>query len=124
VAEPTLAARRARRVLVLSGDAALLAALRAVLPPEWTLEQVGSLAEAGEFQDLLLHRFVLLDLEHPGAGGAVREIRSEMMLNVPIFCFGGDPGARDAARLARADRCFEREELAAMLPQLCEAFAW
>jgi len=54
----------------------------------------------------------------------VREIRGEMLLNIPIFCFGGDAAARDAARLARADRFFERGELAAMLPRLCEGFAW
>ena len=32
--------------------------------------------------------------------------------------------AADAARLARADRFFERGELAALLPKLCEGFAW
>jgi hypothetical protein len=47
-----------------------------------------------------------------------------MMLNVPIFCCGGDAGRRDAARLARADRFFERGELAARLPAFCEQFGW
>jgi NAD(P)-dependent dehydrogenase (short-subunit alcohol dehydrogenase family) len=78
------------------------------------------LAEAGA-------RVALLDLE-PGEGEdpveTVREIRSEMLLNIPIFCFGGDAAARDAARLARADRFFERAEIVARLPALCESFAW
>ena len=47
-----------------------------------------------------------------------------MMLNVPIFCFGGGAAQRDAARLARADRFFERAEIAQMLPRFCEQFGW
>ena len=35
-----------------------------------------------------------------------------------------DPAARDAARLARADRFFARDEIAALLPKLCGQFAW
>ena len=83
-----------------------------------------AIGEIGEFQDVLLHRFVLVDLDSAGALEAIEEIRSEMMLNVPIFCFGGDAAARDAARRARADRFFGRDEIAALLPKLCEQFAW
>lgn len=101
--------------------------LRAAAPAGWEMAPAASLEALGEFQDVLLQRFVLLDLDEQAAFDpleAVARIRSEMMLNVPIFCFGGTPQARDAARLARADRFFERAEIAALLPRLCEQFGW
>lgn len=123
----TVAARLARRLIVFSVDPALRADVAASLPAGWQASYAAGVAEVGEFQEVLLHRFALLDLE-PGDGSdpieTVREIRSEMLLNIPIFCVGGDAAARDAARLARADRFFERSELAALLPGLCEGFAW
>jgi len=123
---PTVEARLARKLIVFSHDSALREDVARSLPAGWQASYAGSAAEVGEFADVLLHRFALLDLE-PGASDpieTVREIRGEMLLNIPIFCFGGDAAARDAARLARADRFFERGELAAMLPRLCEGFAW
>lgn len=124
---PTIAARLTRKLIVFSDDPALRGALAGALPADWQASFARSPAEVGEFQDVLLHRFALLDLE-PSAGldpvDTVREIRAEMLLNIPIFCFGGDAAARDAARLARADRFFERDEIVAMLPKLCESFAW
>jgi DNA-binding LytR/AlgR family response regulator len=123
----TVAARLVRKVIVFSPDPALRAAVAAALPEGWQASYAASAAEVGEFQQVLLHRFALLDLE-AGDGSdpveTVREIRSEMLLNIPIFCVGGDTAARDAARLARADRFFDRSELASLLPRLCEGFAW
>lgn len=80
-----------------------------------------------DFAEVLQHRFVLLDLDEAEAFDPVAIIemlRSELMLNVPIFCFGGDAARRDAARLARADRFFERAEIARILPRFCEQFGW
>jgi len=123
----TIEARLARKLIVFSSDVALREALTAALPPGWQASFARSAAEVGEFQDVLLHRFALLDLE-PDEGAdpveTVREIRGEMLLNIPIFCFGGDAATRDGARLARADRFFERTEIVARLPALCESFAW
>jgi hypothetical protein len=123
----TVAERLARKVIVFSADPALREAVAGSLPEGWQASYASNAADVGEFQEVLLHRFALLDLE-PGDGSdpveTVREIRSEMLLNIPIFCVGGDAAARDAARLARADRFFERGELAALLPRLCEGFAW
>ena len=123
----TIAARLARRLIVFSIDPALRAEVAGSLPEGWQASYAAGVAEVGEFQEVLLHRFALLDLE-PGDGSdpieTVREIRGEMLLNIPIFCVGGDDATRDAARLARADRFFERSELAALLPRLCEGFAW
>ena len=123
----TIEARLARRLIVFSGDAALRQALAAALPADWQASYARSAADVGEFQDVLLHRFALLDLDADAGADpveTVREIRGEMLLNIPIFCFGGDAAARDAARLARADRFFERAEIVARLPALCASFAW
>ncbi|MGH8737235.1 MAG: hypothetical protein ACREU5_03145 [Burkholderiales bacterium] len=124
---PTVAERLARKLIVFTRDEALREDVASSLPEGWQASYAASVAEVGEFQQVLLYRFVLLDLE-PRDGSdpldTVREIRSEMLLNIPIFCVGGDPAVRDAARLARADRFFERSGLAALLPRLCEGFAW
>ena len=89
----TIEARLARKLIVFSSDEALRQALAGALPADWQASFARSAAEVGEFQDVLLHRFALLDLE-PGEDldpvETVRAIRSEMLLNIPIFCFGGD----------------------------------
>jgi hypothetical protein len=124
---PTVAARLARRMIVLCADAALADSIANAVPPGWEVTRTTGVAELGGFQDVLLHRFALLDLDEREAFdpvGAIEEIRGAMMLNIPIFCFGGDAATRDAARRARADRFFERSEIAERLPQLCERFDW
>ena len=63
------------------------------------------LADAGGFEDILQYRFILLDLdarELQDPLETIRQVRGDMMLNVPIFCFGGTRELRDAARQARA----------------------
>ncbi|MGE5131211.1 MAG: hypothetical protein ACM3IK_16385 [Sphingomonadaceae bacterium] len=120
----SVAERLARRLVLVSGDEVLAERLEQALPESWRLSRARAIGEIGAFQDVLLHRFVLVDLDSSGALEAIEDIRGGMMLNVPIFCFGGDAAARDAARRARADRFFGREEIAALLPKLCEQFAW
>lgn len=125
--QPTIAARLTRRFTLLSTDPALRAALQSAVPPGWEMAHEDSLDALGEFQDVLLQRFVLLDLDEQAAfdpTAVATRIRGELMLNVPIFCFGGTAQARAAARLARADRFFERADIAAWLPRLCEQFGW
>lgn len=112
---------------MLCTDAKLLETLRGAEPAGWQMAGASSLEALGEFQDVLLQRFVLIDLDEQAAFDPVEtvaQIRGEMMLNVPIFCFGGEPQRRDAARLARADRFFERAQVADMVPRLCEQFGW
>ena len=48
----------------------------------------------------------------------------ELMLNVPIFCFGGVADVRDEARLSRADRFFEREEIVEKMQLFCKQYQW
>ena len=111
----------------MSADAAIIDALRAALPAGWTLVATLNLGLLGGFEDILQYRFLLLDLEAHGEVDPldlIAEIRIELALNIPIFCFGGDARLRDAARLARADRFFEREEIVARLPHFCDQFSW
>lgn len=124
---PTIASRLQRRFILMSGDDALAAALRAALPQNWHMVQTNDHEELGGFQEVLQHRFILLDLD---AGEAldplqtIRAVRMEMMLNVPIFCFGGSAQMRDEARLARADRFFERAEMVGRMLQFCDQYGW
>jgi hypothetical protein len=124
---PTIASRLQRRFVLMSGDDALAAALRAALPENWQMVQTNDVNELGGFQEILQYRFILLDLD---AGDffdpleTIREVRMQLMLNVPIFCCGGDGAARDDARLARADRFFERAEMVGRMRQFCEQYEW
>lgn len=127
MATPTIESRLKRRFIVTSGDESLRDTLRAALPVGWEMVETRDLGELGGFQDILQFRFILLDLDETGAFDpleVIREVRMELMLNIAIFCFGGTAQARDDARLARADRFFERAEIAAKLALFCEQFGW
>lgn len=124
---PTIASRLQRRFIMMSGDLSLLAALRASLPQGWEIAKVYDLGELGSFADILQYRFMMLDLDEFTAFDpidVIREVRGEMMLNIPIFCFGGDAMARDEARLNRADRFLEREEITEKMRLFCEQYGW
>ena len=124
----TIADRLERKLILMSRDAPLKARLRDALPADWTLVETLDLADLGEFQDILLYRFLLLDLdaldEDFDPQDVIRAVRMDMMLNLPIFCFGGTADERDAARLNRADRFFGRDEMVERLAQFCAQYAW
>ena len=127
MATPTIEARRQRKFIVMSTDQALLGVLRAALPDGWQLVETLDLDDLGEFQDILLHRFMLLDLDDYEVFDpldVIRTVRMEYMLNVPIFCFGGEPDVRDEARLRRADRFFERNEMVEKMNLFCHQYRW
>ena len=124
---PTIEARMQRKFIVMSTDQALLDTLLAALPEDWQLVETLDLDELGEFQDILLHRFMLLDLDDCAAFDSldvIRRVRMEYMLNVPIFCFGGAPDVRDEARLSRADRFFDRNEIVEKMLLFCHQYRW
>lgn len=127
MAAPTVDSRLKRRCIVMSTDGTLVDRLRSRLPEDWTLVATTDLAEVGAFDDVLQFRFMLLDLDNPELLDPVdvlRQVRGDMMLNIPVFCFGGTRELRDQARLARADRFFERVEVADRLVVFCEQFGW
>lgn len=127
MAEPTVAARLLKKYIFMSGNEADAALLRAATPKGWELVHTSSLAPLGEFQDVLLHRFMLLDLDEDALFDpldVVRELRMELMLNIAIFCFGGSKDQRDEARLNRADRFFERTELVEKMLLYCHQYRW
>lgn len=124
---PSIDSRLRRRVLLMSADAGVGHALRARLAPGWEMIEALDIDAVGGFADVLQLRFVLIDLDTGDARGAIdaiARIRTELMVNVPIFCFGGDAAARGEARMSGADRLFERDTLVERLPEFCVQFGW
>lgn len=126
MAQPTVASRLDRRLALISSDAALGASLRAALPAGWAFAQVTDPAALGDFADILQYRFLLLDLDDAGFDPleVIDTLRREMMLNIAIVCIGGDAALRDAARLARADRFFGRDEAVEVMRKFCVQYDW
>lgn len=125
--QPTIAERLRRRFILLSTDPGLEQALRAGLPPQWEMVVARDLDEVGDWNDILLYRFILLDLDETDAFDPeeiIRRLRMEHLLNIAVFCLGGDPALRDTMRLLRADRFFEREEIVQRLPEFLRQYGW
>lgn len=124
---PSITDRMRKRFIVVSSDGDLNGAIAAAAPAGWEMVAVTDLEDLGAWQEILLHRFLLLNLDDTVVEdpvGLVDTIRREYQLNIAIFCMGGDQGQRDAARMARADRFFGREETLARLPEFFAQFGW
>ena len=124
---PTIADRLRRRFVLMSQDAGVIDALRAQTPEGWEMVVTTELAALGDWNDILLFRFLLLDLDEVDAFDpldVIREIRTQLMLQIAVFCFGGDGPMRDEMRMARADRFYERDEIATKLPQFLAQYSW
>ncbi len=126
MAQPTVASRLERRFVLCSSDAELEALLRGALPESWVMVRITDLAALGDFAEVLQYRFLLLDLEDAMFDplDIIDTVRRELMLNIAILCLGGDPALRDAARLARADRFFERSAAVEVMQQFCGQYDW
>ncbi len=127
MAQPTIARRLERKFIVMSCDTELLGALRKQTPTGWEMIVTTDLEALGDWSELLLYRFLLLDLDEIDAFDpldVIRAIRTEHMLQIAVFCFGGDQTIRDEMRLARADRFYDREKIAEMLPQFLQQYGW
>lgn len=126
MAQPTVASRLQRRIAFISSDLSLGATLRAALPAGWEIVQVQDLAALGDFAAVLQYRFLLLDLDDTAVDvlGLIDAVRRELMINIAILCIGGEVAVRDAARLARADRFYERDAAVAVLLQFCGQYDW
>lgn len=112
--------------MLISSDITLEGLLRAALPGSWAMQRTTELATLGDFSEILQYRFLLLDLDDAAFGAleVIETIRRELMLNIAILCLGGDSALRDAARLARADRFFERDAAITVMQQFCSQYDW
>jgi CheY-like chemotaxis protein len=126
MARPTIESRRRRRFILLSSDAALAASLHTALPEGWEMTAGIDVDALGGFEEILQHRFLLLDLDDPAVDpfATIAHLRRDLMLNIAIVCLGGSKEMRDAARLARADRFFERTEAVERMRQFCTQYGW
>ncbi len=123
---PSIADRLRRRVLLLSPDAGLASRLQAALPEGWELHALRDPEAMGPWHEVLLYRFMVLDLDGAGAYDpltVVETLRLEYQINLPVFCVGGTPELRSEVLAARADRCFDEADFLALLPRLCGQFA-
>jgi len=126
MASPTIESRRRRRFILLSSDESLAASLRAALPEGWEMTVATDADALGGFEEILQHRFLLLDLDDAAFDplATVAHLRRDLMLNIAIVCLGGLKDMRDAARRARADRFFERAEAVERMRQFCAQYGW
>ncbi|MDP1673829.1 MAG: hypothetical protein Q8L65_12050 [Burkholderiales bacterium] len=124
--QPTVASRLERRLALISSDEVLGETLRAACPAHWQLLQTADIAALGGFADILQYRFLLLDLDDAAFDplDVIDTLRRELMLNIAIVCVGGDAPLRDAARLARADRFFGRDEATEVMLRFCVQYDW
>ncbi len=119
--------RLRKRFLWMSSDEALRAQAQARLLPGWEMECGVDLEDFGDWQEILLRRFLVVDLDDAAIADPIATIdtlRREYQLNIPVFCFGGDNERRLEARQARADRFFARDEIADRLEDFQKQFGW
>lgn len=127
MSSPTIEQRLKKRAIIMSAKASMIERVQQQMPEDWELVPITDLEQAGEWNQLLLFRFFILDLDEIDAFDpldVIREIRMQYQINIPVFCFGGDDDIRDEMRLARADRFFDANALIDMLPQFCEQYNW
>lgn len=125
--EPTIAARLVKKYILMTADPSMRDRMEVITPPEWHCVAVTQLEELGEWHEVLLHRFLLLDLDEVDAFDpidVIRVLRQQHQINIPVFCFGGDEDIQDEMRLSRADRFFGRDEMVERLPEFFRQYNW
>lgn len=113
--------------MVMTTDEGLRAALSAQVPADWEMVSVTSLEEVGDWDEILLYRFLVLDLDEVVAFDpidVIRTIRMEYLLQIAVFCCGGDSDTQDEMRASRADRFYSRDQIVSILPQFLTQYAW
>ncbi len=124
---PTIAARLARRFLLMTTDENLRSALGSLVPVDWEMVSITSLDDVGDWNEILLYRFLLIDLDEVQAFDpidVIRTLRMEYLLQIAVFCFGGDSDTQDEMRMSRADRFYTRDQIVTVLPQFLGQYAW
>lgn len=125
--EPTIARRLERRIILMTQDSEMIRQVRACLEAPWEATVVTDLEDLGEWNEVLLYRFLLLDLDEVEVFDpldVIRILRMEYQINLPVFCFGGDADIQDEMRLSRADRFFSREAMVERLPEFLRQYDW
>lgn len=125
--EPTIERRLQRRLVLMTADAELVTRLQRRVPDGWEMVVVTDIEDLGAWHELLLYRFLLLDLDEVDAFDpldVIAVIRSQYQINLAVFCFGGDDDLQDEMRLLRADRFFGRDEIADRMAQFFEQYGW
>ena len=124
---PTIEQRLQKRLIWFSPDDVLLKTLQAQVPSTWQVVATVDLTTLGEWNNLLLYRFMLLDLQdnaYYDPQEIIEIIRREYQINLPVFCFDGEAELQNAMRLARADRFFSRDEIIEKAKVFCEQYNW
>lgn len=127
MSQPTIAARLERKYIAMTADDETKRRLDFVTPETWTCVAVTDIEQLGEWHEVLLHRFLLLDLDEFEAFDpldVIRILRQQYQINIPVFCFGGEEDIRDEMRLARADRFFDKDEMIERLPEFFRQYDW
>lgn len=127
MSEPTIERRLQRKFILMSADPEMRERVAELAGEDWEVVTVTDLEQIGDWHEILLHRFLLLDLDEIDAFDpldVINLLRREYMLNIAVFCFGGDEDIRDEMRISRADRFFDRDELLAMLPEFLKQYGW
>ena len=127
MSEPTIARRLERRIILMTQDPEMIREVQACLEPPWEVTVVTDLEDLGAWNEVLLYRFLLLDLDEVDVFDpldVIRILRMEYQINLPVFCFGGDADIQDEMRLSRADRFFSREEMIQRLPEFLHQYDW
>lgn len=127
MSEPTIARRLERRLILMTQDSEIIASVTAAAYDPWQVVTITDLEELGSWNEVLLHRFLLLDLDEIEVFDpldVIRILRMDYQINLPVFCFGGDAEIQDEMRLSRADRFFSREEMLQRLPEFLRQYDW
>ncbi|MEB8476471.1 MAG: hypothetical protein ACYC45_07375 [Acidithiobacillus ferriphilus] len=124
---PSISDRMRKRFILMASDPELRAVVVTTTPEGWEMTEATDLDDLGDWQEVLLHRFMLLNLDDPEIADPIELIdtlRREYQLNIAVFCLGGSQERRDAARSARADRFFDRDVGLQRLPEFFAQFGW
>jgi len=127
VPSPTIELRLQKRLIFMSTNIDFQASVEALIPQDWTMSVITDLEDLGEWNEVLLFRFLLMDLDEFDAFDpldVIRQIRMQYQINIPVFCFGGDSDIQDEMRLSRADRFFSQQQMLDSLPQYFAQYNW
>ena len=111
----------------MSNDMSMISRIKNSIPEDWVASSVTDLEDLGDWGDLLLFRFLLLDLDEVDVFDpldVIRDIRMQHQIMLPVFCFGGSEELQNEMRMSRADRFFSRDEIIAILPLFIKQYDW